>query len=102
MHGHRSLVLQPVAGQPIVRIAEAETERGFAVLPSQLSEGLANFRRRELPPAVLAEQIARHVPVQPFRVRAAVLELAVSASEAAPVDFEPRMRRAVAVFGGDG
>jgi len=57
-------ILETVPGQPIVAVGEAEADGCVAMNPSQLSEGLADFRWRVFAPAVLAEQVAGEIPVQ--------------------------------------
>src|SRR5882724_6717012 len=67
--------------------------------PAQLPERLADFRWRELPPPVLAEQIAGGVPMEAFGIRATVLELTRAPSEAAAAQLQSRSWLTVAVFG---
>ncbi len=69
--------------------------------PAEFAEYLAHLRGRELAPAILAEQIASHVPAQPFGIRTAMFELARPAPETAAADLERRARVAAAILGID-
>ena len=69
-------LLQPVAVQRRVGIADAETRIGPRPLPAKLPEQLSDLRGRILPPALLIEKIPGHIPVhRATGLRTAVLEL---------------------------
>ena len=71
----KALLLQAVAGQRVVGVREGDLEIALHVVPAGVAQQLAHGGGRVTAPAVLAEQVARDVPVQPRGLRPAMLEL---------------------------